>query len=181
MLEAVILVPALGLGLYGLLYFRELYTSMIGSARLARAAVVAHGMAACKEPGSADWIDRDLGPFRIDFAGEAQLPAKAAEGGDSCLPSDTPGSSWASSVLGSSISTGGDSKGLFNPVTSMVVAGRVGISPRHTRPFYEAPRTIFTSRIQSESFVSCSDKVRDGGFGQIIGIVQDELSSLLRR
>ncbi|HMA93235.1 MAG TPA: hypothetical protein VKP30_11150 [Polyangiaceae bacterium] len=176
-LEALIVIPVMTLGLYGLLFLREHYLARIGTARLARAAVVAHGMAACRGASAREWIGKDLGSYGMGVSNQQQVPARAESIDASYVPFGSSASSRATHALEKSENATSDGKGVLNPVTDSSVSSRVKVSQRNTSPHAQS-RILFESQIQSQSFVSCADEVQDGDYGSIIEMTLDELSSL---
>lgn len=177
-LEALIVIPVMTLGLYGLLFLREHYLARIGTARLARAAVVAHGMAACRGVSAREWIGKDLGSYGMGVSNQQQVPARAESIDASYVPFGSSASSRATHALEKSVNATSDGKGVLNPVTDSSVSSRVKVSQQNTSPYAAQSRILFESQIQSQSFVSCADEVQDGDYGSIIEMTLDELSSL---
>jgi len=170
--EAVVVISALTLGIIALAYVRDLYMQQMAVARLARAAVIAHSMAGCKSNQPRDWLGEDLAEYT---SGGANQDRESARGKDGLGGAD---SAKASKLMQRSGSTSSDGKGLLNPITDAELGGQAQATGRDGGRGSRT-RTIFSGRVRARSFVSCGDEVKDGDFDRVLGVMKDEISSLL--
>jgi hypothetical protein len=174
-LEAVVVISALTLGLLALAYVRDLYVAQMDVARLTRAAVIAHSMAGCKSNQPRDWLGKDLGQYTTQGANQDRQSARGKDDGGAASGAN---SAKANNLLQRSGSTSSDGQGLLNPITDAEFGGQAKVTGK------EGGRTsrtqsVFLGRVRARSFVSCGDEVKDGDFDRVLGVMKDEISSLL--
>ena len=87
-------------------------------------------------------------------------------------------SAKASGLLQRSGSTSSDGKGLLNPITSSELGGQARASGNAGGKLSRS-QTVFSGRVRARSYVSCGDEVKDGDFDRVMGVMKDEISSLL--
>lgn len=176
--EALIVLPVLTLGLCGLLSFQQLYLTRIHTARLARAAVVAHGLAACKGSAPKQWLGNDLGQYQLDLpsVGEGAL-----KGGESETKPYEP--------FSNATATAPRANHVLERIERAIPGGRelltssLDASVTGTMDGSRATGSFDGSRsaerqVQSRSFGSCSDDIRNGSYSEIIETSLEGLSSL---
>lgn len=176
MLEAVLVFSIFILVLIGMVYFRALYVKKLGAQRMARAAVIAHSMAGCKENPVRTWLSRDGNGYRIVGSppSRTNIPNQRATAPASA---DAEPESLAPRLLGSlgkASNTTSDGKGILNPITDARVNGDVEVAPRAG----VLDKGGFRGEVGSQSFLSCGDEVKQGDYGAIIDVIKDELSTL---
>jgi len=174
-LEAVVVISALTLGLIALVYVRDLYVKQLAVSRLARAAVIAHSMAGCKTNQVRDWLGKDLAEYTPTGENRDSQSARGKDNGTASAAGD---SGKASNLLQRSGATSSDGKGLLNPITDAELGGRATATERQGANV-RTSRTVFSGRVRATSFVSCGDEVKDGDFDRVMGVMKDEISSLL--
>jgi hypothetical protein len=168
LVEALIVIACLTLGLVGVIYFRELYLSKLGVQQLARASVIAHSMVGCKGSEPRQWLGRDARPYTIANPGQsrqtAQDPKAPAE------PGRTGGEgSRSTGLLGKAGGTTSDGKGMLNPITDVRMSGNAAASTG------SGGGTKFQGTLNSQSFVSCAEQVRQDDYGAIVGVIKEDL------
>jgi hypothetical protein len=171
--EAVIVIAALTLGLIALCYVRELYVTELGVSRLARASVIAHSMAGCKANLPQDWVGRDLANF--SSKGPSQEPA-SARGKDSAAKVNA-ADPRADNLVQKAGGTSSDGQGLLNPITNSEFSGTARASA--SAGGGARAKSRFVGQLRAKSYVSCGDEVKDGDFDRVLGVMKDELSTLL--
>jgi hypothetical protein len=174
-LEATVVISALTLGLIALAYVRDLYVQQLSVSRLARAAVIAHSMAGCKGNQARQWLAKDLADYTIEGTNQDRQSARGKDDG----PATSGGNSVkASNLVQRSGATSSDGKGLLNPITDAEFAGRAKATGKDGNG---RTRGVFSGRVRAKSFVSCGDEVKDGDFDRVLGVMKDEISSLLHK
>lgn len=171
-LEAAVVISALTLGLIALIYVRDLYVKELTASRLARAGVIAHSMAGCKTNQPRDWLGKDLAEYTTQGENQDQQSARSK---DDASPSA--GSAKASNLLQRSGATSSDGKGLLNPITDAELGGEAKATEKQGAA--RRDQSVFAGRVRAKSFVSCGDEVKDGDFDRVLGVMKDEISSLL--
>jgi len=172
-LEALVVISALTLGLIALVYVRDLYVKEFGAARLARASVLAHSMAGCKSNEPNDWLGSDAAGYK---AGGASQDQQSAHGKDESAAGSTP--TQANGPLERSGSTSADGQGLLNPIAETEFTGHADASERNGGSETRA-HVVFSGTVRAKSYVSCGDEVKDGDFDRVMGVMKDEISTLL--
>jgi hypothetical protein len=181
MVEALIVISFLIIGLFGLMYFKELYVKKFMVQRLARAALFAHSLTGCQGDNAAAWLGRDLGPFT---AGGGTPEAVSASDPDTPNSYANPGGGEKSQANGVVSPQGNlgkgtvtdDGKGILNQMVSMDLSGlaRFGTDPARLRPGERG--SGFQGTVSSRSHISCAEKVTDEGFGDMF----DKVKNLMR-
>jgi hypothetical protein len=172
-LEATVVISALTLGLIALAYVRDLYVRQLSVSRLARAAVIAHSMAGCKSNQTREWLAKDLADYTIEGANQDRQSAHGKDDGGATSGAN---SAKASNLVQRSGATSSDGKGLLNPITDAELAGRAKATAKDGNG---RRRSVFSGRVRAKSFVSCGDEVKDGDFDRVLGVMKDEISTLL--
>jgi hypothetical protein len=176
MIEAVLVFSVFILVLIGMVYFRALYVKKLGAQRMARAAVIAHSMAGCKENPVRNWLSRDGNGYRIVGSQPSRTSIPNQKGTAEPSAGSEP-ESLAPRLLGSlgrASNTTSDGKGILNPITDARVNGDVEVAPRAG----VLDKGGFRGEVGSQSFLSCGDEVKTGDYGAIIDVIKDELATL---
>jgi len=174
-LEATVVISALTLGLLALVYVRDLYLQQLAVSRLTRAAVIAHSMAGCKSNQPREWLAKDLAQYTAQGANQDR---QSAHGKDNDSTSSGTDSAKARNLVQRSGATSSDGKGLLNPITDAEFGGQAKASGKEGGGNGRS-QTVFSGRVRARSFVSCGDEVKDGDFDRVLGVMKDEVSSLL--
>lgn len=154
--EAVIIISCFVLFLIGLLFFRDLFLKKLRLARVARASAIAYSMGGCTDNDPSAWAKADLGGGNNAGTGRnnQQQPTRESQ--------PVTGSQEAQNIVRGLPGTGTDDS-VLNPIGSVKLGGRVETRSR------SGPG--FASDQSWSSHVTCGDKVRDGDFGEIVGVV----------
>lgn len=151
--ESIIVISFFTLCFLGVMYFRELYVAKIRVQRLARASAMAHAMGACKVDATAG-LEKDLANAEPSQATDTTTPDSKP------IPPMPPGK--ASDAVDLNRSESGPQ--LFK-VTSVTLKTTASAT---TRRDDLSQKQGFQSDVASTSFVSCIDRVAEGGAEEII-------------
>src|SRR5688572_19445971 len=159
--EAILVISVLTLGLTGIVFFRELYEKRLGVMRLARASAVAHSMVGCVANQHRDWVGRDLGRYETTDPQRQGQPARPRNSSGAATAAADDGGR-TTRLLGNTGATGSDGEGLLNPITSTGLSGqsRVGAGSALST----ARRSGFEARVQSQSFVTCGEEIKESDY-----------------
>jgi hypothetical protein len=170
--ESLIVISMFTLGFIALVFLRDFYVKELAAMRLARAGVLSYAMTACDEnrdndPGT--WIgQRDRGNFQLGSPGHERQNASDSNTSRSVSGSDQQSSDILSEVGG----TSSDGKGILNPITQADVSGNTRVQARQGGAVTSSRKTMFEATARSRSFASCSDRVRDGDFKDLLHYVK---------
>ena len=159
--EALIIISSFLLFLLGLMYFRTFYVAELGLLRTARASTIAYSMGGCTDNNPSAWARKDL-------AKTSNVTPKTTSTQQPTTQSrPVTGSAEAQGIVRDLPGTGSDSS-VLNPIGSVTLADKVyaTITSQQTRR-----RSSFSQDVDVSSHVTCGDKVRDGDFGEIVGVV----------
>jgi len=168
LVESLILTSALCLGLLGLVYFRELYTTQLRVQRLARASAIAHSMAACTANSPEQWLDLDLDVYQSNTPLQDQMPA-AGSARTRARPQNPAEARRARRFVESSGTGTSSGEGLLNPVTTTDVSGAVSASGADSE---------FVGEGRGRSFVGCGDAVKQHRYPDLVSKMAEEFSAL---
>jgi Tfp pilus assembly protein PilX len=168
LVEALILISTLVTCFLGLIYFRDLYLDQLRVLRLARAAAIAHSLAACSANSPELWLDLDLGGYRSNTPLQDQLPA-AGSARTRARPLNTAEAQRARRFIQSSSTGSSDGEGLLNPVTTTDLSGNASVG---------AGNTQFQGESRALSHVSCSDGVKQRRYADLVSKLSEEFTSL---
>jgi hypothetical protein len=168
LVEALIVISLLILGFAGTVFFRDFYVKTLLATRLARGSVLAYSMTGCgsnNEP--AQWIGRlDLASLTAARPNSARAPAAGRNNGANARSTGKAGE-----VMSRVPGLSDDGGGIMNPTATSDLSGRVRV--RTSDGALSTPRTFFDSPVHARSFVSCSDPVRNGDFGEVLDYIGD--------
>jgi hypothetical protein len=166
MVEALIVISLLILGFMATVFFRDFYVKTLVATRLARGSILVYSMTGCgsnNEP--AQWIGRaDLANLTAARPNSAQAPAAGPNTG-----ANSRATGKAGDVMSRVPGLSGDGGGIMNPTATSDLTGRVRVLTSDGA--LSPQRTIFDSQVRARSFVSCSDPVRNGDFGDALSYI----------
>lgn len=176
--EALIVVSILLLGLMGLMYFRDVYLTKLRVHRLARAAVLVHGMAGCTNPETPrDWLG--AGDLEGLTGGAADASSqRAADPNTTARVNAGDVSTEARTVVDGLPGVSEDGKGVLNPIAHSEVRGRAEL--RRER-FLQEDETLFGTDLASRSHVSCGEELTyEEDFGEGLSRMKDAFGDLMK-
>jgi hypothetical protein len=170
--ESLIVISVFTLAFIALVFLRDFYVKELAALRLARAAVLSYAMTACDESRDNDpatWIgERDRGNFQLGNPGHERQNASDPNTSRSVAGTDQ----QSSEILGDVGGTSSDGKGILNPITQADVSGSTRVQARQGEGLTSSRKTVFEATARGRSFASCSDRVRDGDFKDLLHYVK---------
>lgn len=175
MVEALIVISFLVLGFMGLVYFKNLYLEHLSTLRLARASIIAHGMAGCEANYPAEWLSVDAQNQRADDAlvDDEMAPPDPDVGS---LPSTTPdeGSESRAGDVVAVVDNMPSEGGYLNEIAKTQVNGVARVTSQTN-----GEEKGFEGEVRSRSYVSCGDPIhRDTGWGDAFDYAFEAMSDL---
>jgi hypothetical protein len=161
--ESIVVISFFTMCFVGVVYFRELYLGKMRVQRLARASAMAHAMGACKGDPKAG-LEEDL-PVNPPKPPE-ENPTPGAP-----LDLETP-----PGRARDALNKFGQSKA-GTPLDTITTITITTSAAAGTKANPAAKRNGFESSVDSRSFVTCADPVRDGQFEEILPHIEDIFSS----
>jgi len=175
LVEAVIVISALILGLVGLMFFRYFYVKEMMAARLARAGTLAYAMGGCEGTLPKDWIGTK---DRVDLTvSQPDPPDSQPSVGKNVNQPATSSNSDANGFLSGRGLTG-DGRGVLNPITNTRVTGKVKIDSGSGT--LSSTKTYFKGDVGARSYVTCSEKSKDGDIGTLVKDLMGKLLGMIR-
>jgi hypothetical protein len=158
--EAIIIISFFVLAFLALVFFRDLYLKKLLLGRVARASAIAYSMGGCTDNDPAGWAKADLGNGNNAGTGLANQQQPTRD------PRPVTGSQEAQNIVSRLPGTGSDNS-MLNPIGSVNLGGKVTTQSK-------AGGAAFKSDVTWSSHVTCGDKVRDGDFKEIVGVVTSQ-------
>lgn len=163
--ESIVVISFFTMCFIGVVYFRELYLGKMRVQRVARASAMAHAMGACKGDPKAG-LEDDL-PVH-----PPKPPEESPTPGTSLDLDAPPGRAKKALESFDQSKTGAPLDTITKITITTSAAAGIKANPAAKRDGFESP-------VDSRSFVTCADPVRDGDFGEIRPHIEDIFGELL--
>lgn len=158
--ESLVVISVFVLFLLGILFFRELYVKKLTAQRLARAAALAHSMAACKPDVR--------GILRNDLPSTSSMNRQASKESRPVDRADAPNSK-GNNILDRA--TEGGSGTLLNEINDVSISSSASATSKPS-PF---EREIgFRGDVASSSYVSCGDELKEEQYDGIVSFATSQ-------